>query len=161
MFETECKSIEETHAHAARWARAAKTALQEGVFESLFFALDGDLGAGKTEWVRGFMRGLGPDRAEDVSSPTYAIVQEYEGSPPVRHLDLYRLSGVEDLEAIGYRDHFYQSGISLVEWMSNIPDAAPPDCFSIFIELTDDSLRKISVKPHSEALTAWAQAVWT
>jgi len=161
VFETECRSVEETHSHAAKWAQYTQQALLEGRFDSLLFALDGDLGAGKTEWVRGFMQGLGSDRAQDVSSPTYAIVQEYEGHPPVRHLDLYRLSGVEDLEAIGYRDHFYLPGISLVEWMSNIPDAVPLGYLSLYIEMLDDSVRKISVKPHSEVLTAWAQAVWT
>jgi len=161
MIEYVCRNIEETHAVAARWAQASAQALITGQFESLFFALDGALGAGKTEWVRGFMSGLDPTRVLDVSSPSYAIVHLYEGSPPVRHLDLYRLESMNDLEAIGYREIFLGAGINLVEWMSNIPEAAPQSHLAINFEVLDDETRKISVIPHSEPLTIWAQAVWT
>jgi tRNA threonylcarbamoyladenosine biosynthesis protein TsaE len=161
MIETLCRSVEETHELAARWARAAAKALACGQFESLFFALDGGLGSGKTEWVRGFMAGLGADRLLGVSSPTYAIVNLYEGSPLVRHLDLYRLESAQDLEAIDYRAYFFGAGITLVEWMDKIPKSAPAARVAVHLETLENETRKISVIPHSESLTTWAQAVWT
>ena len=161
MYEWKLSSIEETHAHAVKCAQAVCKALSSEQFERFVITLDGDLGAGKTEWVRGFMSALGPHREEDVSSPTYSIVQVYEGEPTVRHLDLYRLSGWDDLEGIGYRDIFYAPGVTLVEWMANIEEAAPSERIEVAIQVISESERKISVTPHSEALTAWAHAVWT
>ena len=161
MIETRCQTVEQTHAFAARWAQASAQALSDGVLDSVIFGLDGDLGAGKTECVRGFMQSLAPDRGGDVRSPSYAIVHIYEGRPPVRHLDLYRLQSVQELEAIGYRDHYYEPGICLVEWMSKIPAARPPAYLEVQIEMLEYPTRKISIKPHSEVLTAWAQAVCT
>jgi tRNA threonylcarbamoyladenosine biosynthesis protein TsaE len=161
VIEAVCHTVEQTHAFAAHWAQAAARALTDGVLDSVVFGLDGELGAGKTEWVRGFMQALNPERGRDVRSPSYAIVHIYEGSPPVRHLDLYRLQSVQELEAIGYRDHYYDPGISLVEWMGKIPEAMPRAYLAVHIEMLEHPGRKISIKPHSESLTAWAQAVWT
>ena len=160
-YEWKLNSIEETHAHAIKCANAVRQSLSSRQFERIVITLDGDLGAGKTEWVRGFMSGLGSGREADVSSPTYSIVQVYEGEPNVRHLDLYRLVGWDDLEGIGYRDIFYAPGVTLVEWMSNIEEAAPEERIEVFIQVISESERKISVTPHSEVLTAWAHAVWT
>ncbi|MCL1878471.1 MAG: tRNA (adenosine(37)-N6)-threonylcarbamoyltransferase complex ATPase subunit type 1 TsaE [Defluviitaleaceae bacterium] len=79
------------------------------------FCLSGELGAGKTVFVKGFARGVGYEGC--VTSPTFTIMNEYEGGRlPIYHFDLYRLEGACDLENIGYEEFFFGCGVSLVEW---------------------------------------------
>ncbi len=84
----------------------------------LVIALEGDLGAGKTTFVRGFVRGLPGGDSVIVQSPTFALMRRYPTTPPVRHLDLYRLQergADDDVEALGLLDEI-DSGFTLVEW---------------------------------------------
>lgn len=155
-----CEDIAATHAHAAKLALGLSEALRSGRVETVVVGLDGPLGAGKTEWVRGFMAALGPDRAAAVCSPTYAIMQVYEGTPEVRHLDLYRLGSVEDLEAIGYRDAYYAPGITLVEWIDNIEDARPIEWIEIGLAVGPTDVREIRIRPHSPALAGVLREVY-
>ena len=108
--------------------------------------LDGDLGAGKTVFSRGFARALGID--EPVSSPTYTIVQEYELPQRGRlyHLDLYRISGVEAALAFGV-DEFLNdpSSYALVEWPERIDGILPDNAIRITLKHTGDNRREISV----------------
>lgn len=114
-----------TRTIAGALARALAGALDGGAaLASMVVGLRGELGAGKTAFTRGFVAGLDPVREDDVSSPTYAIVQLYEGAPPIRHLDLYRLDTLRDLEAIGFRDLFFGPGITIAEWIDRVPEAA-------------------------------------
>ena len=84
-------------------------------------AFDGDLGAGKTAFTRGLARGLGiTDR---VTSPTYTIVNEYDGKIPLFHFDMYRLASSEELFDIGWEDYLDRGGILAVEWSERISDA--------------------------------------
>ena len=84
-------------------------------------AFDGDLGAGKTAFTRGLARGLGiTDR---VTSPTYTIVNEYDGPVPLFHFDMYRLSSSEELFDIGWEDYLDRGGILAVEWSERVSDA--------------------------------------
>ena len=85
-------------------------------------AFRGGLGAGKTAFVRGLARGLGI--CEPVTSPTYTIVNEYEGRLPLFHFDLYRLDGIEALEDIGWEDYLARGGVCCLEWSENAPEAA-------------------------------------
>ncbi len=85
-------------------------------------AFTGDLGAGKTAFTRGLARGLGIK--ERVTSPTYTIVNEYEGGRlPLFHFDLYRLGGEEELFDIGWEDYVARNGVCAVEWSENVPGA--------------------------------------
>ncbi|MBR2312597.1 MAG: tRNA (adenosine(37)-N6)-threonylcarbamoyltransferase complex ATPase subunit type 1 TsaE [Clostridia bacterium] len=89
-----------------------------------FVALYGDLGVGKTAFVRGFASVIAP--AALVRSPTFALVNEYRGkSKPLFHFDMYRITGEDDLYSIGYDDYLARDGIALVEWSENIPYALP------------------------------------
>ena len=95
-------------------------------------AFTGDLGAGKTAFVRGMARGLGiPGR---VTSPTFTIVNEYEGGKlPLFHFDLYRLSSSEELFDIGWEDFLRRGGVCAVEWSENVADALEED--TVFIDI--------------------------
>jgi tRNA threonylcarbamoyladenosine biosynthesis protein TsaE len=96
-------------------------------------ALEGDLGAGKTQLVRGACAGAGVDEA-DVSSPTFAIVQSYRGRLPVHHADLYRLADLDELHATGLLDLPGGDGALLVEWADRVAGWAPGEALVIRLE---------------------------
>lgn len=86
--------------------------------------LSGALGVGKTVFTQGFAKGLGIN--DTVSSPTFTIVQEYEGSRlPLYHFDVYRIADVEEMEEIDYVDYFYGDGVCLIEWADLIEEILP------------------------------------
>ena len=94
--------------------------------------LTGDLGAGKTVFAKGLARGLGID--EEPNSPTFVIMSCYEGSVPLFHFDVYRLSGGAEFEDTGYEEFFYGDGISVVEWADKIRDVLPANAVIIDIQ---------------------------
>lgn len=107
-------------------------------------AFTGDLGAGKTAFVRGLARGLG--YGGRVTSPTFTIVNEYNGAVPLFHFDLYRLSGSEALFDIGWDDYLARGGVCAVEWSENAADALPQDTVYVSIRRGDtDTQRQITV----------------
>ena len=113
-----------------------------------FVAMYGDLGAGKTAFVRGFTSVLSP--GSRVKSPTYTIVNEYrKGSKPVYHFDLYRISSEDDLDAIGF-DEYVQNGICIAEWCEHIGNLLPDHAVIVRIEKLGDSERKISILKEGE-----------
>ena len=95
--------------------------------------LDGDLGVGKTVFTQGFASGLGIK--EPVNSPTFTIVQQYDGGRlPFYHFDVYRIGDVSEMDEIGYEDCFYGDGVSLVEWSNLIEEVLPENVVTITIE---------------------------
>ena len=107
-------------------------------------ALYGDLGAGKTAFVRGLAEGLGIDGS--VSSPTFTIVNEYRGRIPLFHFDMYRLSGSDELFEIGWEDYLDRGGVCAVEWSENVEDAFLEDTIRVRIKKLSDSAREITVE---------------
>ena len=96
-------------------------------------AYRGDLGAGKTAFTRGLARGLGC--TEQVTSPTYTIVNEYLGGRlPLFHFDMYRLTSSDDLWDIGWEDYLERGGVCAVEWSENVADAMPEGTVYVTIE---------------------------
>ena len=98
-------------------------------------ALFGDLGAGKTAFTRGLCSGLGI--TDGVCSPTFAIVNAYQGKFPVYHFDMYRITDLDDLFATGFYDYI-GNGVIIIEWSENIESELEPDCIRIRIEKTDN-----------------------
>ena len=107
--------------------------------------LAGDLGAGKTTLAKGLISGLGACPPEDVLSPTFSLVHEYEGDPKVYHIDLYRLDRVPEFETLGLDDLWDEDAIVLIEWGEKFSGQLPKPRMEIRINDTGDDLREISI----------------
>ena len=106
-------------------------------------AFEGGLGAGKTAFVRGMARGLNLNC--DVSSPTFAIVNEYDGEIPLFHFDMYRIETLGELYSIGFFEYLERGGICALEWSENVYSALPDDSIFVKIEPISENARKITV----------------
>lgn len=102
-------------------------------------ALFGGMGMGKTALVRGIAAGLG--LSAEVSSPTFALVHDYGGNPPLVHFDMYRVTGWEDLYSTGFFDYLDAGAILVVEWSENIVSALPEDAIRLHISRVDETTR--------------------
>ena len=122
----------ERYSASERETEALGRALVERLSPGAVVAFTGDLGAGKTAFVRGMAKGL--DIPQRVTSPTFTIVNEYEGGRlPLFHFDLYRLGSSDELFDIGWEDFLRRGGICAVEWSENVADALEPD--TVFIDI--------------------------
>jgi len=110
--------------------------------------LSGELGGGKTCFVRGVVAGIAPTCSGLVASPTFAILNEYPGQPSVFHYDCYRLRGCDDALELGLEDHLYGNGICLIEWPDRITEVLPENRIEIMFEYTGDMRRRIIFLPH-------------
>ena len=112
------------------------------------YTLNGDLGVGKTVFTQGVASGL--EIGEPVNSPTFTILQEYEGGRlPFYHFDVYRIGDIEEMEEIGYDDYFFGEGICLIEWARLIEEILPENVISVTIEKDldkDFDYRKITIE---------------
>ena len=122
-----------------RFAAAFASLLQPG--EVVAFL--GGLGAGKTAFVRGMASVMAPDA--EVSSPTFALVNEYDGKLPLWHFDMYRITSVEDVYSTGFFDYLEMGGVLAVEWSENITPALPKETVFVQIDRLSDTERKITV----------------
>ena len=131
-------SEEETEALGAR--------LADALAEGRVVAFTGDLGAGKTAFVSGMARALGVE--ERVTSPTFTIVNEYEGGRlPLFHFDMYRLGSADELFHIGWEDYLARGGVCAVEWSENVTGAIEPDAVRVSILRGDgDNDRVIAIE---------------
>ena len=107
-------------------------------------AMYGDLGAGKTAFVRGMARGMGLDCR--VSSPTFTIVNEYLGERELIHFDMYRLNSADELYDIGWEDYLNRGAVCAVEWSEKVTDAFTGEEYTVRIEKLNDVSRRISIE---------------
>lgn len=117
-------SPEETEQYAAEFAKTLRAGDT--------IAMYGGLGRGKTAFVRGLAKGLQSD--SEVSSPTFALVHEYEGRLPIFHFDMYRIHTMDDLYSTGFFDYLDMQGVVVIEWSENITDYLPDDVITIRID---------------------------
>ncbi len=128
------RSVEETIAEGSRYGREAR--------RGDVVALTGDLGAGKTQFVKGFVAGVGSP--SDVTSPTFVLVHEYGGGRlPVYHFDFYRVENREAVVQLGFDDYVFSDGVSLIEWADRYPDLIPAHAKWLSFELRDENVRAI------------------
>ena len=130
--------------HNPAETEALGAALARALHPGAVIAYRGDLGAGKTAFTRGLAQGLGC--AEQVTSPTYTIVNEYlSGKMPLFHFDMYRLGSADDLWDIGWDDYLDRMGVCAVEWSENV-DEAMEDAIFVTIEKLGDEDRRITIE---------------
>lgn len=127
--------------HSAAETEAVGEQLAKTLCGGQVVALFGGMGMGKTAFVRGVARGL--DLSAEVSSPTFALVHDYGGNPPLVHFDMYRISGWDDLMTTGYYDYLDMGAILVIEWSENIEAALPEDAIRLKISAPDETTRII------------------
>lgn len=129
------KSEKETEEIAAAFARSLK--------KGSVVAFEGGLGAGKTAFVRGLAKGLNCE--DSVSSPTFAIVNEYNGETRLFHFDMYRIETFNELYSIGFFEYLEKNGVCAIEWSENIYSALPDDSFFVKISKISETEREIEI----------------
>jgi tRNA threonylcarbamoyladenosine biosynthesis protein TsaE len=108
-------------------------------------ALTGELGSGKTCLTQGVARGIQVPDEYRITSPTFTLINEYPGRVILYHMDMYRLTGPEDLEDMGYEDYFYGEGLVVIEWAEKISNILPPDNLCVSLRYLDESSREIRI----------------
>ncbi len=107
-------------------------------------ALYGELGAGKTCFIKGIAQGLGV--TQDVTSPTFTIIHEYRGgSVPLYHVDLYRLDSLAQILAVGIEDYLNQNGVTVIEWAEKMESLLPQRTRRVHMSLIDETTRRIEI----------------
>jgi tRNA threonylcarbamoyladenosine biosynthesis protein TsaE len=119
--------------------------------------LTGELGSGKTAFCRGLGRGLGVSAT--ITSPSFTLINEYEGRIPFYHLDVYRLDGPSDLEELGYEDYFYGEGVAAVEWGDKVRVLLPEEYLEVRLEVLGEGLRSLEFIPHGPRLAKVVEEV--
>jgi tRNA threonylcarbamoyladenosine biosynthesis protein TsaE len=108
-------------------------------------ALSGELGSGKTCFTQGLAKGLDVSAQYNVTSPTFTLLNEYPGRLKLSHLDVYRLSGAQDIEEIGYEDYFFGPGVIVIEWAEKIEQLIPDYGIWVFFRHVDENTREIII----------------
>ncbi len=133
------KSIEDTMELAEN--------IESEKFPGMVISLIGDLGSGKTIFVKGFAKSMGIE--DNITSPTFTIIKEYlNGEMPLYHMDVYRTG--DDASSLGLNDYFNKEGVSLIEWADLIEDHLPKERLEIKFKVINENTRVIILKPYGE-----------
>lgn len=130
--------------HSERETEDAGAAFAEKIPDGTVVAMYGELGAGKTAFVRGMARGMGLDCR--VNSPTFTIVNEYLGKRTLLHFDMYRLGSADELWDIGWDDYLERGAVCAVEWSENVAGAFTGDEITVRIDKLSDAERRITIE---------------
>ncbi len=124
-------------------------------FPNMIICLDGELGSGKTIFTKGIANALGID--QNITSPTFTIIKEYEGELPLFHMDVYRLDG--NVEGIGIEEYFNKGGVVVIEWAETIRDILPKERLDIKFKIVDENKRVLILKPYGKQYEDLCEAV--
>jgi len=130
--------------HTRRLGNSLGKLLQGGEI----IGLVGELGTGKTCFVRGLTEGLEVSQETWIRSPTFTLVNEYHGRLPIYHIDLYRIESTDELEELNLREYLYSTGVSLIEWFEYFPAGEVDDHLEIKLAYREGSKRQVTLIPH-------------
>ena len=129
--------------------------LESEKFPNMVICLNGDLGSGKTVFTKGFASAMA---IEEVTSPTFNIIKEYNGELPLYHMDVYRTNGKTD--GLGVEEYFDKGGVTIIEWAEMIEDILPAERLDITFKITGENSRVIVITPHGDRyITACEEAL--
>lgn len=148
-YEIILNNVEETLRFAERLAGKCR--------EGDVIALEGDLGAGKTTFTKGFARGLGIKRT--VNSPTFTIIKEYEGRLPLYHMDVYRVA--DEMEDLGFEEYFEGEGVTVIEWAHLIEEQLPRERLTIYLYNQGLNERKMVVVASGERYEQLCEGIFS
>ena len=123
--------------------------LESEKFPNMVICLNGDLGSGKTVFTKGFASAMAID---EVTSPTFNIIKEYDGELPMYHMDVYRTNGKVD--GIGIDEYFEKGGVTIIEWAEMIEDILPVERLDITFKITGENNRVMVITPHGDKYIA-------
>lgn len=135
------------------WGKRIGKRLQPGDVIALY----GDLGAGKTTLTRGIAAGLELDA--DIHSPTFTLIHEHAGLIPLYHVDLYRLSGDDEVEFLGLEEYMYGDGVTIIEWADRMDDSLPLQRLDITLKMAGNDIREMILQSDSERIAAIIEAL--
>ena len=114
-------------------------------FPNMVICLNGDLGSGKTVFTKGFASAMAID---EITSPTFNIIKEYNGELPLYHMDVYRTNG--KVEGLGIEEYFEKGGVTIIEWAEMIEDILPSERLDITFKITGENNRVVVITPRGE-----------
>lgn len=123
-------------------------------FPNMVIGLNGDLGSGKTVFAKAFAGSMGID---EVSSPTFSIIKEYNGELPFYHMDVYRVEN--NVENLGIEEYFQKGGVTIIEWADMIKEYLPKERLDIKIKVTGENTRLVILKPYGEEYNSICEAI--
>lgn len=124
-------------------------------FPNMIICLNGELGSGKTMFVKGIANALGI--TDTITSPTFNIIKEYEGEVPLYHLDVYRLDGRTD--GVGIEEYYTKGGVVVIEWADSILSILPEERLDIKIKVVGENKRILVITPHGQRYEELCEAV--
>jgi tRNA threonylcarbamoyladenosine biosynthesis protein TsaE len=107
--------------------------------------LAGELGTGKTQFIKGLAEGVGVGKSTYISSPSFTLINEYPGKVPFYHIDMFRLTSEKEAEGLGLEEYFQGNGITAIEWADRIPSLLPEELLWVKIHYTGENTRSLEI----------------
>lgn len=129
--------------------------LESEKFPNMIICLNGELGSGKTLFTKGFAQALGIK--DNITSPTFSIIKEYDGELPLYHMDVYRLDG--NTSGVNIEEYYTKGGVVIIEWADTIKDILPKERLDIKIKVLDENKRILVITPYGKQYEELCEAV--